>query len=161
MRANEKIKNRRLQLGISEIEAAQKSGLSIGSYWHVESRDDEVFEVPHIKNLKQLFSVLELDPFEVFELECAFCSGAPFLQEYLLPRSEIVRRHRLAKGWSREELGDKIGFYTVAIEAIETDAEYLDSWCVNLVREFASILDVPSQILLGIKCSRHPDVVSV
>jgi len=161
MRANEKIKNRRLEVGLSEVEAAQRSGLSTDGYWDVELYDDEIFEVVNLKNVKQLCSVFELDPFELFELECAFCAGAPFLQDYLLPRNEIVRRHRLANGWSTEVLGDKIGFYTQAIDDIETDPEYLDSWSVNLVRELASHLGAPPQILLGIKCNRSHHVVSV
>ena len=154
MKANERIRERRIKLGLSDVEVARRSGLSIDEYCDVEWHDNELFEVVNLKNLKQLCIVLDLDQFDVLELECAFCQGSGYLPEYQLPRNEIVRHQRLAKGWSTEELGDKIGFYQEATEQIEADADYLDSWSANLVKDLTQHLDVPPQILLGIKCGR-------
>jgi hypothetical protein len=108
MQAHEKIKHRRLELGLSDVEVARSSGLSIHEYFDVELHRGEVLEVTNLKNVKQLCTVLQLDPFDIVGLECAFCSGTPFLSEYLLPRNEIVRHRRLAKGWSTKDLGDVI-----------------------------------------------------
>jgi len=154
MRANERIRDRRIELGLSDVEVARRSGLSIHEYCDAEWHDNELLAVVNLRNLKQLCLVLDLDPFDVLEFKCAFCTGSGYLPEYHLPRNEIVRRQRLVKGWSVKELGDKIGFYEEVIQHIEIDADYLDSWSANLVKDLAKHLDVPPQVLLGIKCGR-------
>lgn len=152
MRPNEKIKARRLELGLSDVEVARSSGLSIHEYFDIELHANEVLEVTHLRNVRELCVTLKLDAFDLLDLECAFCAGTLFLSDYLLPRNKIVERRRLAKGWSVEDLADRIGFHNEIIDQMESDPNQLDLWSPDLVKQLAIQLDVAPQILLGIKC---------
>jgi len=54
---------------------------------------------------------------------------------------------------SQDDLGDRVGFEPVAIVAMESDPEFLESWSVGLVQELAAVLGLPPQVLLGVRCA--------
>ncbi len=147
----ERIKAWREALGLTRTEVARSIGAE-SSYYGIELHEDEVFATP-LEQIKRLYQVLKRSLWDLFDLSCDFCSHATdFNSEYSLPRSELIRACRLAKGWSPSELGDLIGFCARAVEEMETDPDFLDSWSFDLVKELAVIIGVPLELLLGIKC---------
>jgi transcriptional regulator with XRE-family HTH domain len=152
---NEIIEEARKRLGLTEDEVAERSGLSWNEYRDAEWHEDEARDVVHVRNLKLLVQALGLDLLELFDIECALCgSKAPADVAAGLSRSELVRQRREQLGLSQDQLGDRIGFETVAIVEMEKNADYLDGWSVDLVVELAGILSVPAQVLLGAACKR-------
>jgi DNA-binding XRE family transcriptional regulator len=152
---NEKITQKRENLGMSDTYVSSKIGITIDEYFDIETYPDEIFTVTSLREVKSLLNLLSLDFFELFEIECAFCDQKkPFLEEYLLPRNELVKKRRLAKRMSTEELGDRIGFYEIAISNMEKDENFLEGWVIENITNLANELDIPIQILLGVKCKR-------
>lgn len=147
------IKARRAALGLSELDVANLCGLSVYEYGDIEQHRDELFEVTHLRQAKYLCDALDLEPFEIFGLVCAFCTNKAACQDdYSLPRNELVRKQRVALGFSPDDLGDAIGFETVAIENMEDDPDFFEGWSFELISELASVLKVPPQIFLATKC---------
>lgn len=153
-RAHELITARRLALGISEVELAADCGIGIYAYGDIEQYRDELYEVAYIQDAKCLCDRLSLDIFDIFDMDCAFCAdGAPYHDDYLLPRNELVRKKRLALGLSQDEVGDEIGFETIAVVNMENDLDFFEKWSFELVHNIALVLKVPDQVFLAIKCS--------
>ena len=151
---NKKIEKRREELGLSEVYIHSKTGITDDEYWDIRGCPNEIFTVTPLYDVKALMQVLSWDFFDLFEIQCAFCKERkPFLEEYLLPRNELIEKRRTAKGMSKEELGDRVGFYKIAISNMEKDKNYLEEWCLENISNLAHELDIPLQILLGLKCS--------
>lgn len=152
---NEKIERRRKDLGLSQDYAATKIGVTVMSYFDLEAYSDEIFTVTELSKIKSLLQLLSLDFFELFEIQCAFCDQKKsFLKDYLLPRNELVEKRRIAKRFSKEELGDRLGFYEIAIIEMEKDSNFLEEWVLENIMNLSNELDIPLQILLGIKCNK-------
>lgn len=146
---------RRVALGADEVEVAKDSGLSIYEYGDIEQYRDEIFEVTHLRQAKCLCDRLGLDIFEIFDMDCAFCAdSAAYHDDYLLPRNELVQKRCAALGFSQEELGDLIGFETIAIVNMEKNPDFFEEWSFELVHNTALVLKVPDQIFLAIKCPK-------
>lgn len=152
---NEKIAMERENLGLSDTYVSSKIGITIDEYFDLEAYPDEIFTVTSLHKIKSLFNLLSLDFFELFEIQCAFCvQKKPFLEDFLLPRNELIRKKRLAKRMSMEELGDHIGFYEIAIMNMEKNKDFLEEWVLENITNLANELDIPIQILLEVKCKR-------
>jgi len=155
MSVNQTIKAARERFGLTLADVAARSGLSWNEYFDVELHDDEAFTVVHLRHLKKLCEVLQLDLLDLLGIECAFCGK----QEQAaamppVPRDELIRTRRVAFGLTQDQIGDLIGFYTVAIVDMENDPGFLERWSVELIVELAGYLEVPVQVLLGVKCNR-------
>lgn len=151
----EKIKLRRKEFGLSDIDVSKSAGLSIHEYGDLEQHADEIFTVTEFHKVKKLLQVLKLDFFELTETGCAFCDeGHPYVKDYSLPRHELICKKRDDIGISREELGDRLGFYEIEIENLESDPNQLDTWPIELIKNLSNEINVPLQILLNIKCKR-------
>ncbi len=155
MRPHERIGARRRERGISETEAAQRSGISFNEYWDIEHQAEEAVEGADLWQVKRVCAALGLDLLELFDIKCAFCEEhQPFRQEYLLPRNDLVRKTREALGITASELGDRLGFFETSISEMETNPEFLESWSINLNLALASELKLPVQMLLGVRCRK-------
>lgn len=155
LKINEKIEKRREELGLSEVYIHSKTGITDDEYWDIRAYPNEIFTVTPLYDVKALMQVLSLDFFDLFEVQCAFCKeNNPFLEEYLLPRNELIKKRRMAKGMSEEELGGRVGFSEIAIADMEKDKNYLEEWCLENITNLANALDIPLQILLGLKCNK-------
>ena len=155
MSVNERIALRRKELGLTDVETARRCGLSISEYDDIERYAEEIFELVPLHSVKRLCDVLQVDFFDLFEIPCAFCEGGKsFVEEYRLPRSEVIRKRREAKGWSADELGDRVGFYEVEIHKLEQEQGHLESWRLDSIKELAAEIEVPLQVLLGVKCRK-------
>ena len=144
MNANDRIRESREALGLSEGEAARRAGLSTAEYRDVEAYADEAFRVVHLGRLRALCKALGLDPLGLF--------GRPTGTDEPRrgTRSEVVRSRRTALGLTQEQLADRIGFELSAIVDMEQDADFLDGWPVELVLELAEILGVPPRALIDV-----------
>jgi DNA-binding XRE family transcriptional regulator len=71
-----------------------------------------------------------------------------------VPRNELIRSHREAFGLTQDQLGDLMGFYSVAIVEMERDSDFLERWSIDLVVELAGYLGLPPQVLLGVRCKK-------
>jgi hypothetical protein len=152
---NEKITQKRQNLGLSDTYVSSKIGITIDEYFDIETYPDEIFTVTILREVKSLLNLLTLDFFELFEIECAFCDLKKFFNsEYLLSRNELIKKKRLAKSISPKELGDRLGFYEVAIAKMEKDENFLEGWVIENIANLANELDIPFQILIGVKCKR-------
>ncbi len=153
--ANEKIRTRRIELGLNDVITAQQAGLSKMNYFDIELHPDEIYTVTDLWQVKKLVDVLELDFLDLFDIQCTFCNGKEgFLNDYLLPRNEIIQKKRKSLNLSQEELGVRVGFYEIAIIEMEREPDFLESWSIELINDLANIIKVPLQILLHVKCSK-------
>lgn len=155
MRINEKVKKRRFELGLTESDISNNVGLSRSEYSDIELHEDELCTVTDICRFKKICEVLGFDLLELLEQKCAFCEeGASFVEEFSLSRNELIASRRRKMGISREELGERVGFYEAEIENLEKNPEHLETWPVDFIKDLAAIIDVPVQILLNMKCKR-------
>lgn len=113
------------------------------------------FSVTKLSQVKRLCQTLGLNILKLFDIPCAYCEqDKTFEQDYLLPRNILIRKKRIELDLSEEELGDRIGFESEAIHDMEHAPDYLDEWSFDYIKELASVLGVPIQILLAVKCIR-------
>jgi hypothetical protein len=92
---------------------------------------------------------------QLFGIECHFCSTADAdVDLFKLPRNELISKCRTALDLTREQLGNLIGFETVAIEEMEQDLDFLERWPVELIQQLAIALEIPVHALLRVPCSK-------
>jgi DNA-binding XRE family transcriptional regulator len=155
MTTNKMIQVRRLELGLSEKQVAETLSMSLDSYCDIEWHADEVRRAVELHRIKKLSEILGLQAFELLAIQCPFCShGVAYLNEYRLPRNELIRVSRQNAGLSQQELGDRSDFQDYAIEGMERDPNYLEKSSLESVMDLATALKIPLQILLGIKCPK-------
>ncbi len=155
MNVNEKIKARREELGLKDSEIAKQISLSWNEYFDIELHQDEIFEVVELRRVKKLCQVLNFDFSDLFEMKCPFCEeGKQYPKDYSLPRNELIHKRRTEKGLSASELGDRIGFEETAVNDMEKDPNYLETWAIDYIKDLSRVIDVPLQILLDIKCAK-------
>jgi transcriptional regulator with XRE-family HTH domain len=150
-----KLKTRRQELGLKEADIARLTGLSWNEYFDIELHPDEIFTVTKLYQVKKICEVLNLDFFELFEMKCIFCEdGKKYDNIYSIPVNELIKKRREEMGISREELGDRIGFYEVEIENLENNPDHLKTWTLDYIKDLSKEIDVPLQVLLKVRCSK-------
>ena len=148
----QKIAKRRMELNLKDTQVARQAGLSIDEYCDIEQHADEIYTVTPLGTVKNLVHVLGFDFMSLFEMPCAFCGGEIIADEYSLPRNVLIRKRRENKNLSSDQLGDQIGFNAVAVDNMEFDPEFLETWPLDCIQILAQAIDVPLQILLAVKC---------
>jgi transcriptional regulator with XRE-family HTH domain len=147
---NQRIKARREQLGLKQSEIAAKLGMSDSSYADIEQHADEIFTVTPVGKVRELCTILGLDPFELFELSNPNAHSPKITSLPQSGRAELIRERREELGLTAEQLADRVGYYAKSIEAIESgDIAHLDSWVIEEISDMASELKLPAAILLG------------
>ena len=155
MNVKHKLRQRRIELGLNMDDAAKLAGLSVSEYYDIEAHDDEIVDFIPLLEVKNLCQAYSLDLLELFEIQCPFCEkNKIYLAEYKLPRNELIKNKRISIGLSKEELSDIVGFYEVVITNMEADKIFLEEWVIYHITELSKTLDIPLQILLGVKCSK-------
>ncbi len=154
-RINKIVENRRKELGFKDTELADLIGLNIDWYCDIEWHEDELKTTVYLGIVKKLFEFLKLDFFEMVELKCAFCElDEAFERDYQLPRNELIKMRRKNLSLTREELGDKVGFYEIVVENMENEPDFLEKWVIVNILSLAQILSVPPQILFNVRCKK-------
>lgn len=155
MRINEKIKMRRIELGLTESDMSSRVGLTRSEYTDIELHEDEIISTTDLGRVKKICEVLGFDIFELLEQKCTFCvEGMPFAEDYSLPRNELIANKRRGMGISMEELGERIGFYEAEIELLEKDPDHLDTWPIDYIRDLAAVIDLSVQVLMKVRCNK-------
>ncbi len=156
MQINEQIKSRRGELGLSEIEVARASGLTIDSYCDIESYPDELLTLVALRNVKMLCSALGINLLDLLGMPCAFCNRSECFEDYQSSRSELIRQYRAREGWSVEELFGRFKRMRWARveEELETNPDQLENWRLGMILELAEILRIPPQVLLDVRCPK-------
>ena len=150
---NSIIEKRRRELGLRDIYVAEKIGLNIDSYCDIEWHEDEISEFPHLKEVKKLFLLLQLDFFEMVDLICPFCSKQKkYDLEYNFPRNELINKRRKDLNMTTAEFADKVGYYEIAILEMEEDPDFLEEWPISEILLLSDIISTPPQILFAVKC---------
>jgi transcriptional regulator with XRE-family HTH domain len=153
MEIYEKIKNRRKELGLTDVEVSKRIGFQeFSEYMDVEFNDNEITDVWAIKNVKVLCRILKFDYFDLFDSKCAFCENDEiYLEEYKLPRNELLIKKRMDLGLSQMDLGDKVGWDIGPLE--KSDREFDESPIMEMT-DIINKIKVPIQILYGAKCKK-------
>jgi DNA-binding XRE family transcriptional regulator len=155
MDTNKRIESRQLKLGLSESQIAETIGISLDSYCDIEWHADELCRAVELRRIKQLSQILGLETFELLSIRCPFCNAdTAYLEEYRLPRNELIRVTRQKAGFSQQELGDRSDFHDYAIEGMERDPDYLDRSTIESVLDLATALKILLQILSSLKCPK-------
>jgi transcriptional regulator with XRE-family HTH domain len=96
MKSHELIKSRRVSLGLTDVQVAEKTGVSIYEYGDIEQHIDEISTVTELGQVRRLCKALDLDMFQLVALDCAFCGqDQSFQRDYSGPRNELIRRQRI------------------------------------------------------------------
>jgi len=155
MNVNEKIKARRQELRLTDVEVAKQVGLSIHEYSDIEMQVKEIYLYPALSKVKKICEVLKVDFLELFDLKCTFCEESnECLADYSLPRNELIRKRRKELGITQEELGDRVGFYEVEVQNLESKPNHLETWVIENINELATAINVPPQVLMNVKCKK-------
>ena len=155
MTINDRIRRRREALGMSDVEVAQRVGLSMHEYYDVEAYPDEFTDVLHVAEAKRLADVLGLDLLELVGVKCSSCEREGFDAGRLTaPPVELLRSRREEMNLSREEVSDQAGWEDrgAGLEILENDASFPGRTTINTVLDLSRVLRVPADLLLGIRC---------
>jgi hypothetical protein len=161
-----------LGLDVEEVDARAQVGIATDDL--VESADDaEFYGVWGLWMVKRVVGALELNLLDVLELKCIFCEKDQQRWGDLagLPRNEIIRRRRQELGLSKEDLLTKLGWTQWYAETVRPERP----WVESIMREYRAMedtpdsieelnlddvmhvaqgIEVPAQLLLGVRCLR-------
>ena len=153
---HDKIYERRSRLGPDVAEVAEHAGVTWNTLMDMEGGEEEIYLGARLGEQKRVYQFLGLDILELFDLNCCFCreEGSAYEDLCGLSRNEIVRKRREALGLSQREFDEAAEFKEGAVERMEADPDYLDSFPIDELRYLADGLKIPLQLLLGTKCAR-------
>jgi len=138
---NQTIRQRRIELGLTERDVADSCGITIDAYCDVELYADELNACLELKDVRRLSGVLELGLFALFGLDDAAAGTSN--------RNCVIAKQRLLLGMSVEQLAEQLGFEAHAVEEMERDPDFLESWSVKLVERLSAALKIPLEVLLS------------
>jgi transcriptional regulator with XRE-family HTH domain len=150
MKVNERIRRRREELGFNLSEVARFARIGVDAYRDVERYENEAFAVATLGTMRAICGALTLDMLSLFNIICPPQQGDEVGQRDLeLSRNVIISAQRNALGLTREELGNRIGFETIAIDQMENEPDFLEQWSIELIENLASELRLPICALVG------------
>ena len=135
---NEIIKSRRIKLSLDEAVISKECGLTIDEYIDIESYPDEIETVTHVREIRCLSRMLNLNIFLELGVNSKFNNNFDLLN---INRHILAKEKRIKLGLTKVEFSEKIGFDIDIINKIESDYNFLETWSVELIRELAHQLD--------------------
>ena len=138
-------------MGLSDTDIVEKTNISICEFGDIEAYPDELVTVTFLKEVKELCVILKFDVFELFGISSHYPlknEGETNHIDHTLPRHKLIKKKREELGLSQEELGDNLGFYTIAIEEMEKDEEFLERWTMELIIKLAKELKLSLNSLI-------------
>ena len=106
--------------------------------WDFESGDDNDIDGWSIIEFKKYCDILRVKTTDFVDIPTSNLNG--------LSLSELIKARREEKGYSLEDLSDRIGYEASVIVAIEEGDQ--DIVCIDAIRQMAMALDIPLRILL-------------
>jgi transcriptional regulator with XRE-family HTH domain len=143
MKPNEVIRNRRIALGLKESDIAAQTEIGRSWYCDVENTDNDVYTHTPLRDLRIICTTLKLDLLSLFNIKQLESSSTS-----TKPRNKLIESGRQALGITQEQLSDRIGFDTIAVEDMEKTPDYLEGWPIELIQKLANELRIPIQELL-------------
>ena len=135
MSINSTIRQRRLDLGLSEQDVAQSLDMSVSSYCDLEAYQDEWLDVS-LGQLRKLSQVLRFDIFTSIDSQPA-PSTPPERRAGLL--TDALR----AAGTSASEISDQINVQESNVEEALTQDHALEGWPMSFVIALCEKLRLP------------------
>lgn len=108
-----------------------------------ESGDDNDIDGWLLGDFKKYCAALDIKPPEFADI--------PVCELVNLPLPSLVKTRRVQKGWTVEELAERIGYFPVVIESLESDRADLEV-CIDVLRSVGAELDIPFRLLLEKIC---------
>lgn len=108
------LKEKRIEKGMSDVEFSNMIRLDVCWVGDLESYEDEL-DTLSISRLKRICKVLGIHPADIFRAVASDLND--------LSLSALIKRRREEKGYSIEELANRIGYETVVIEALENNKD--------------------------------------
>ena len=127
----DRIRQARLQAGLSDTEVARRVGLTVHTYFDLELTNDEAFTVVSLRHLVELGRILGTNPRVLF----LGCEGEGVKQTVALADvSARLSKKMLEDGLTAEQLGDLIGWDITSLlrdpkSLLEFNVEALYAMC--------------------------------
>src|SRR6266542_1821569 len=112
MKAGDRIRSRRVELGLRDVDVAERVGLSIYEYGDLEQHADEFATAIALKDAQRLCGMLGLSLLDVLEIPGTAVSSSVSPQQ-------LIRDAREREGLTVAELADHIGFTDETVQSIE------------------------------------------
>ena len=142
------IKERRVQMGFSDLDVAKQIGLSIDWYYDIEAYEDEVSTNVDLAVLRKLCVVLDLNFLGVVTLFCNSEFYHTTAEKYFLMSGHkliAARCHELAL--TIPDLADLIGFEEKFVERFEHSDIAIDELNLDGLKSLANALRVPAWLI--------------
>lgn len=139
---NEIIKQNRERMKLTDSFVAEKVGMTIHEYGDIEQYEDELFTVTQLGEVRKLCELLNIEICDLLNLDRSLVAS-----KHVEP-NKLVHDKRISLGLSKEQLAEKIGFETLVVDQIENDAEFLERWSFELIKELALTINEPVEKLV-------------
>lgn len=139
MRIGKYLKQKRIEIGLSDVELAETIGITVSSLYDIEDIDENDIQGLTILQLIKMCHALEILPVDIYH---AIISDLKTLS-----LQEIIKKRRDEKGLSIDKLAELIGYNFSFVESIEKNGN-LNDVCLNLLKNIANELDLPFEFLL-------------
>lgn len=147
MSLGERIKRRRIQLGMSVDELAEKVGKNRATIYRYEK--GEIDDIPS-SVLAALFGALQISPAELFEPQWDDTFLQNFNDQYCL--KDVIRSRRLALGFTMKDLANKVGVSEGTVSRWESGE--ISSMRLDKVTALSNALGISPSFLVG--CDNSP-----
>jgi len=139
------IRERRLELGLSDVDVAKKLGMNIYTFCDIEQHDDELETCVSLETARRLCNLLGLRLQQVFNISSV--DETSHLFDGKRP-GELVTQRRKQNGYSVSDLAERVGFDEKTIESLETIPSFGNSLPVFLLKDIESELGLPEGLLV-------------
>lgn len=138
------IRDRRLELGLSDVDVAEKLRLTVYELGDIELHDDELETTVPLGTVRRLCSLLGLSLRQVLKMPVGETSS---VSEGQRP-GEVVRRRREQSGYSQLDLAERVGFDEATIKSLEAMPSFGNMLPVFLLKDIEAELGLPEGSLV-------------
>jgi transcriptional regulator with XRE-family HTH domain len=138
------IRDRRLELGLSDVEVAEKLGLTPSGLGDLELHNDELETAVSLGTVRCLCSLLGLSLWQVLEMPVG---EVTHLSKEQWP-GELVRLWREQSGYSQLDLAERVGFDEATIKWLETIPSFGNTLPIFLLKDIEAELKLPEGSLV-------------
>jgi len=142
MRIGQYFKKKRIERGLSWGQLAKliSDDFQESLFWDFEDGDDNDIDNWSVEDFKRYCVALGVRPSEFADIPISDIAD--------LPLPILVKTRREEKGYSVEDLSDRIGYYAVVVESIESGRDDEQNVCLDALKKVAMELDIPFRVIL-------------
>lgn len=138
------IRDKRLELGLSDVEVAEKLGLTPSALGDLELHDDELETAISLGTVRRLCNLLGLSLRQILNIPV---SDATLLSEEQWP-GEVLKLRREQSGQSQLDLAERVGFDEATIRSLETVPSFGNTLPIFLLKDIEVELELPEGSLV-------------